>query len=54
MPYVRIRKAPPPYRENGACFWLEVLFMTAVGDSPGPDVNFMNHTEIPSEGQDFK
>jgi len=28
--------------------------MMAVGDSPGSDGNFMNHTEITSEGQEFK
>jgi hypothetical protein len=47
-------KAPDPFRGNGACFSLEILFMMMVGDSPGPDVNLKNHTQILSEGQEFK
>jgi hypothetical protein len=52
---VRSEYAKPhiPFGEMGPFFRWGILFMTAVGDSPGPDLNFENHTEITSEGQGF-
>jgi hypothetical protein len=47
------RKSPTSLSGKWGLFSLGILFMTAVGDSPGPDGNWSDHSQGFRKNQEF-